>query len=50
MNKYNITFLKATKSISKFKDPLLQNFINQNATKLVNITKVITYENTYKNC
>ena len=28
-------FYKATKSIAKIKDPLLQNFINQNAKKLL---------------
>ena len=31
----NILFYKATKSITKIKDPLLQNFIDQNAKKLL---------------
>ena len=35
MNKLNIIFYKATKSISKIKNPSLQNFINQNAKKLL---------------
>ena len=34
-NLRNIIFYKATKSIAKIKNPLLQNFINQNAKKLL---------------
>ena len=30
-----MTFYKATKSIAKIKDPLLQNYINQNAQNLL---------------
>ena len=35
LNKLNIIFYKATKSIAKIKNPLLQNVINQNAKKLL---------------
>ena len=30
-----ISHLQSTKSITKIKDPLLQNFINQNVTKYI---------------